>query len=173
MEYFVDPDMNPCVRNGHFVQEITADDTDIIRTFILEFGADYPEAVEDALKQFEGQFENNFLACRLLIRCNFGKDDHIQDRIDGDWNMEHVYCPMRGHCKSENVRCNPKFNTIFSKRELEIIKLIAQNMTDPQIADTLYLSPETIKCHRRSILKKAACGNKQGIADYARKRNLL
>lgn len=43
----------------------------------------------------------------------------------------------------------------FTKRELEIIKLIVTGMSTQQIAKKLFLSPYTINTHRVNILKKS------------------
>jgi DNA-binding CsgD family transcriptional regulator len=39
-------------------------------------------------------------------------------------------------------------------RELQIVRFITQGMTTPQIAETLSLSPETVKWYRKKILAK-------------------
>ena len=44
---------------------------------------------------------------------------------------------------------------MLSKRELEIIKLVEAGLYTEQIAEKLFLSPNTIKTHRRNILHKA------------------
>jgi hypothetical protein len=45
---------------------------------------------------------------------------------------------------------------IFSDREFEIIRLIAEGLRSKEIAAKLFLSVNTITTHRRNILKKAA-----------------
>jgi len=47
-----------------------------------------------------------------------------------------------------------KIGHIFSDREFEIIKLIAEGLGSEQIADKLFLSVNTVNTHRRNILKK-------------------
>jgi DNA-binding CsgD family transcriptional regulator len=47
-----------------------------------------------------------------------------------------------------------KTGNIFSKREFEIIKGIAEGLDSKQIADKLFLSVHTINTHRRNILDK-------------------
>lgn len=48
-------------------------------------------------------------------------------------------------------------NHNFSKREIEIIKMIANGESTKNIADKLFVSPETIKSHRKNIFRKANC----------------
>lgn len=47
----------------------------------------------------------------------------------------------------------------FSAREIEIIKMTTEGMTNNQIAIRLELSPETVKKHRKNVLKKTNCTN--------------
>ena len=42
----------------------------------------------------------------------------------------------------------------ISKRELEVLELIAQGLTNREIADTLFLSPHTVKSHSSNLFIK-------------------
>lgn len=42
----------------------------------------------------------------------------------------------------------------LSKREMEVLNLLAQGLTSPQIADKLFISPSTVQVHRKNLLKK-------------------
>lgn len=43
---------------------------------------------------------------------------------------------------------------MLSKREMEVLNLLAQGLTSPQIADKLFISPFTVQVHRKNLLKK-------------------
>jgi len=43
---------------------------------------------------------------------------------------------------------------MLSKRETEVLQLIAQGYTNPQIATTLYISSQTVAVHRKNIMRK-------------------
>lgn len=47
----------------------------------------------------------------------------------------------------------------FSRRELQIIKLIADGCDTSEIAEQLYISLLTVKTHRKNILRKSGCKN--------------
>lgn len=47
----------------------------------------------------------------------------------------------------------------YSKREIEIIKFIADGLDNNEIAASLFISPLTVKTHRNNILKKTDCKN--------------
>ena len=58
----------------------------------------------------------------------------------------------------------PDFTTsgkdlIYTSRELEIIKLLAEGLTAEEIASRLHISPDTVRTHRRNILAKTECRN--------------
>ncbi len=42
----------------------------------------------------------------------------------------------------------------LSEREIEVLQLIAEGLTNQEIADRLYLSPHTVKAHARNIYGK-------------------
>ena len=51
-------------------------------------------------------------------------------------------------------------DVLLSKRELEILRLMAQGMTNPEIADILFLSPATVKDYVRNITDKLGARNR-------------
>lgn len=55
----------------------------------------------------------------------------------------------------------------LSDREIEIIKLIANEMNTNEIADKLFLSPATIETHRHNILKKLNIKSSIGLVRFA------
>jgi DNA-binding NarL/FixJ family response regulator len=62
---------------------------------------------------------------------------------------------------------------VISPRELEIIRLIANGLTNSEIADKLCLSTHTVNTHRRNIMAKLSVNNTAGIVMYAIKANLI
>jgi DNA-binding NarL/FixJ family response regulator len=62
---------------------------------------------------------------------------------------------------------------ILTERETEIIKLIAEGLTNIQIADLLFLSTHTINTHRKNIMGKLGVRNTAGIVMYAVKTELV
>ena len=62
---------------------------------------------------------------------------------------------------------------VISKRECEIIVLIAEGNTNTEIAERLFLSSHTINTHRKNIMSKLGVKNTAGIVMYAVKTNLI
>lgn len=61
----------------------------------------------------------------------------------------------------------------LSEREMEIMKHTCQGKTIPEIADELCLSANTIKSHRKNIMRKLEVNNAAGIINYANEYQLL
>lgn len=56
---------------------------------------------------------------------------------------------------------------ILTRREKEILILIAQGLTDKEIAGKIFLSALTVITHRKNILNKLGLKNKVEIARFA------
>lgn len=61
----------------------------------------------------------------------------------------------------------------LTRRELEVLRLIAGGKTDRQVADELSLSVRTVGNHVKNILDKTGCSNRTAAAIWATKINLL
>ncbi|WP_338874521.1 response regulator transcription factor [Spirosoma sp. SC4-14] len=61
----------------------------------------------------------------------------------------------------------------LTDREIEIIRLIAQELSTNIIADKLFISPGTVETHRHNILRKLGVKNSIGIIKYALKNGLV
>ena len=61
----------------------------------------------------------------------------------------------------------------LSEREKEILKLIAEEYTQQQIADKLFISPHTVIFHRRKLLYKFDVKNTAGLIKAAMDKGLL
>lgn len=63
--------------------------------------------------------------------------------------------------------------TELSRREVEILKLIAQELTAQEIADKIFISMNTVNTHRRNLLSKLNVKNTAGLVKYAVENGLL
>ena len=57
-------------------------------------------------------------------------------------------------------------------REVEILALVAQGLSNREIGRRLYISEHTAANHIRAILRKTGCGNRTEAAAYAHRRGL-
>lgn len=63
--------------------------------------------------------------------------------------------------------------TTLSKRELDVLKLLVEGRSNPEIAAVLYLSPSTVKAHIRSIMNKLAVDDRVQAAVMALRSGLV
>ncbi|MCL4544698.1 MAG: response regulator transcription factor [Chloroflexi bacterium] len=62
---------------------------------------------------------------------------------------------------------------LLTAREKEVLRLIAEGYTNKQIADMLYVSPNTVEVHRSRIREKLNVHDRTEILKYALSRGLI
>ena len=62
---------------------------------------------------------------------------------------------------------------VLSRREKEILALIAEGYTNPQIAEKLFVSPFTVDTHRRNLLAKLDVKNTATLIRFAVEHHLI
>ena len=55
----------------------------------------------------------------------------------------------------------------LTKREIDILRLVCEEMNSQEIADKLFISKHTAETHRRNLLSKTDCKNSVGLVKYA------
>jgi DNA-binding NarL/FixJ family response regulator len=61
----------------------------------------------------------------------------------------------------------------LTKREVEVLRLVADGLTDPQIADRLVVSEHTVHRHVANILAKLSCSSRAAAVARAAQRGAL
>lgn len=107
--------------------------------FILKSGA--VSELEEAIRQVNqgGTYFSKSLSGMLLSGLSASK------RTD---NIAKPYCPS------------------LTNREAEILKFIADEWTNQEIADQLFISPRTVETHKRNIIQKLKVRNTVGLVKY-------
>ena len=62
---------------------------------------------------------------------------------------------------------------LLTRRELEVLKLIAEGLTNQEIADKLFVSPSTIDSHRKNLISKLQVKNTAALIRTAYEKKLL
>ena len=55
----------------------------------------------------------------------------------------------------------------FSMREMEVLHLIAEGLTNTEMSDKLFISKRTIEGHRQSLIDKTASKNTAALIRFA------
>ncbi|MCC2547303.1 response regulator transcription factor [Hymenobacter sp. BT175] len=61
----------------------------------------------------------------------------------------------------------------LSNRELEVLRLIAEGLTNAEIADKLFTSKRTIETHRQNIIEKTQAKNTAALIKYAMNEGII
>ncbi|MBW4360693.1 helix-turn-helix domain-containing protein [Flavobacterium taihuense] len=107
----------------------------------------------------DGKYKSLLFQCYLFYREEPIKTVYVlQIHTQIDWwkkNRNHYYVGNDlSYFKFPNEKLL-QIGTVFSKRELEIIKLIELGLSSEQIAEKLFVSLNTVNTHRVNILKKS------------------
>lgn len=62
---------------------------------------------------------------------------------------------------------------LLTEREIQIIKLIAQEKSSKEIASELFISERTVETHRKNILRKTNSKNIVGLIRFAYENNII
>jgi DNA-binding NarL/FixJ family response regulator len=62
---------------------------------------------------------------------------------------------------------------MLTRRETEVLKLIADGLTNSEIADKLFISVQTVDSHRKNLLKKFKAKNRAELTKIAFSKGLL
>lgn len=108
---------------------------------------------------------------------NAGKDElltAIKSVVNGDSYfsrevsaslIEQLHRPKQGKKKRTDVPLSP--------REVELLKLIAQEFSNQEIANKMFISIRTVDTHRRNLLEKLGVRNNVGLTKYAISKGLI
>ncbi|MDX1606175.1 MAG: LuxR C-terminal-related transcriptional regulator, partial [Candidatus Competibacterales bacterium] len=72
----------------------------------------------------------------------------------------------------ETLATRPAYPNGLSRREVQVLQLLAAGRSNREIAETLFVSPHTVANHVRSILTKTRTANRTEAASYANRQGL-
>ncbi|MBC6613190.1 response regulator transcription factor [Hymenobacter sp. BT507] len=75
--------------------------------------------------------------------------------------------------ETESSAPSPENAIHLTHREREILQLVANGLTNQQIADQLFTSRRTVETHRQSLLEKTGVKNTPALIKYAMEQGLL
>lgn len=177
-EFYTSDDRVYCLTEGKSV-EITEKDTELIDELLEKIENFYPAAYNALRETYINSSANlpyfRFLMARRFLKCNFGALDTTSSDIDNEnvFHFEKVSCPMRGECKHECIICMPKFSSKLSDAEMRVMRIYYQDKNIDSIADMLYISVHTVKCHIKAAYAKLGIHTRGEFITYASKHQLF
>jgi two-component system, NarL family, response regulator LiaR len=144
---------------------------------ILEIKRDWQEARIIVLTSFSDD-EKVFLAIRSGALGYLLKDSSPQDLLQAIYtvaNGEGFLSPVIASKVMREIKQPPKLPPTkdpLTNREVEILQLVAQGLTNDEIAEKLVVSERTVRTHVSNILAKLQLANRTLAALYALKEGL-
>ena len=96
---------------------------------------------------------------------------HKGGRFFNDAIMKLVFEDFYSHEKLKST--DKKLPNDLTKREHEILKLVASGKTNKEVADFLFISIKTVETHKTHILDKLGLKNTTELVKYAIKNNII
>ena len=139
---------------------------------------DHPQIKIIALTNFE---QSSYV--KQMIRN--GASGYLLKNIDSQTLFKAVDTVVRGKTFIQNQIQNNMWNEVLSgtkrtsqgvsltKREVEVLALVAKELTNQQIADQLFISVRTVETHRINITQKLGVHNTAGLVKEAYRLGLI
>jgi predicted ATPase/DNA-binding CsgD family transcriptional regulator/class 3 adenylate cyclase len=97
--------------------------------------------------------------------------EHILGNSEDEIMLEPTFI---GSIPSSNAKISPvsRYPAGLTAREVEVLRLVAQGLTDAQVAEQLVISPRTVNSHLTSIYSKLGINSRAAAAHFAVKHHL-
>ena len=153
---------------AYFLETMHPDDLHIIGSAISKFeeGNDKLFSGLVRLKPKQGKF-HWFLGSVVVMEIKNGKPWRFLVVALSIEHMQDTQLQLMELTK-ENLRLRNQIKIqMLTRREIEVIRLIAVNYSDLRIAEKLFISPATARTHRNNIKEKLMVHNTAGIVQFA------
>jgi DNA-binding NarL/FixJ family response regulator len=84
-----------------------------------------------------------------------------------------MFTPEDSRSQQSTALGEAQLHHSLTDREIEILHLIAQGFSTPQMADKLSISPKTVETHRKNMLKKVKVKNIMGLINYGIQHGII
>ena len=71
------------------------------------------------------------------------------------------------------MQSSKSIQTKLTRREMEVLSLVAAGKSNPEIAEALFITRDTARTHVTNIFRKLDVGSRAGAVDYAHRNGLL
>ena len=103
----------------------------------------------------------------LAVRTVYNGETYIDMKMTTSLVNEFV-----NNSKNDDAPTNDPFK-ILSKRELEVLPLVAKGYSNKEIAEKLFVSVKTVEVHKTHIMQKLNLKTKPELVEYAIKKKLV
>ncbi|WP_066305641.1 LuxR C-terminal-related transcriptional regulator [Bacillus sp. FJAT-29814] len=100
-------------------------------------------------------------AKKSLLQCM-----EMFEQLDADQDLQLAQAKMKKLGVSFPKHTTKQKETILSKREMEVARLVAEGLTNIEIADNLIISPRTVSTHLEKIYRKLGINSRASLVKY-------
>jgi DNA-binding NarL/FixJ family response regulator len=123
-------------------------------------------------------FNHQALMLTLDDTGGYGKSLNINTRIDhlstrNTYKVSLIGLNGEPSFMGISLEDSPQRAESYSKREVDIIRLLADGLSSKEIGDKLYIAEETVKTHRKNILEKSSHKNTAQLVSECIKQGLI
>ena len=109
---------------------------------------------------------------KTIILANTDADKYISwQHINCNADRDHIVESVAAILK--DMEHNNSAQTGLSAREIDVLKLVAQGLTNKEIADNLNISVNTVLSHRKNISAKLGIKSVSGLCVYAMMNGII
>jgi DNA-binding NarL/FixJ family response regulator len=101
------------------------------------------------------------------------KDEIVRAIIDVAMDKQHFSSDVLTKISGEFAMGSQGVGPMLTKKESEVLRLIAQEFTNQEIADKLDCGIRTVDTHKRNLIKKLEVKNVVGLVKYALKMGVV
>jgi len=119
------------------------------------------------------------IGCKGYVLKMYGKHElftAVEAVLSGETYIgKGIEFTSQGIPKKQDVRFDDSFirKHKLTKRELEILRLISQALSNKQIGKQLFISDQTVSVHRKNIMRKLGVSNTAGLIKVAYDNSLI
>jgi len=143
------------------------------------------------------EIKKNQPGARILVLTSFADDENVTDAIEAgaygfllkdtspDELVDTIHSVFKDKltipheftqylfAKKDEEKKNDSTDEILTPREIDVLKCVAQGMSNKQIAQTLFISTTTVRSHVSSVIRKLNLENRTQLAIYAKDNDLI
>ncbi len=90
-----------------------------------------------------------------------------------DYYSKDVYDMLIQNISNRKSNKRLTYEVSLSEREKEVLKLIASEYSNQEIADKLFISIRTVETHKGNLLQKTGCKNVAGLVMYGVEKGIV
>ncbi|RMZ59623.1 DNA-binding response regulator [Chryseobacterium nematophagum] len=93
--------------------------------------------------------------------------------MNGHYFSQEQVSVLRGQLSNKLPQFHSYSKDDLTERELDVLKLICQQLSTKEIAESLFISSKTVETHKTNLMIKACVKNMAGLVIYAVQNNIV